>query len=87
MVDAVLVALANERVGEFGSLLGRVDLGCDSGERVPAPVGVVGFDRLPQPLKVGADEFREHDERRDIGLKRGYGLRRSRLKGHGGMKI
>ena len=45
-VDEALIAQSNHRVGEAGSLLGCVDLLGDGGERVPAPVGIVVFDRF-----------------------------------------
>jgi hypothetical protein len=54
-VDAVLVAESDDRVGELGSLLWGVDLFGDGGERVPAPVGVVVFDRFAEALELGAD--------------------------------
>ena len=52
----MLVAEADDRVGESCSLLWGVDLLVDGGERVPAPVGVVLFDRFAQSLEVGADQ-------------------------------
>ena len=45
-VDAVLVAESGDRVGEACALLWGVDLFVDVGERVPAPVCVVVFDRF-----------------------------------------
>ena len=66
VVDAVLVSEAGQRVGEFGSLLGRVDLGGDGGERVPSPLGVVFGDRFAEALKVGPDEFGEGDEQWEV---------------------
>ena len=65
-VDVVLVAESDDRVGESCSLLGGVDLLVDGGERVPAPVGVVVFDRFAQALEVGADQLRERDEQREV---------------------
>ena len=44
--DAAWSRSSDDRVGESGSLLGGVDLLVDAGERVPAPVGVVVFDRF-----------------------------------------
>jgi len=64
--DPVLVAQSDDRVGESGALLGGVDLSVDGGERVPAPVGIVVLDRFAQPLHVGADQFRERDQQREI---------------------
>jgi len=63
-VDPVLVAELDDRVGESCSLLGGVDLLVDAGERVPAPVGVVVFDRFAEAFQVGADQFGEGDEQR-----------------------
>ena len=62
--DPVLVAEADDRVGESGALLGGVDLLVKVGERVPAPVGVVVFDRFAESLEVGADQFGERDQQR-----------------------
>jgi hypothetical protein len=62
----VSVAQANERVGKLGSLLGCVDLFCDGGESVPAPVGVVPGDGLLQAFEVGADELGQGDQQREI---------------------
>ncbi len=53
VVDAVLVAESDDRVGESGSLLWGVDLVGAGGEGVPAPVGVVVFDRFAQAVKSG----------------------------------
>ena len=61
-VDAALVAEADDRVGQSCPLLWGVDLFVDGGERVPAPVGIVVFDRLAQALEVGADQLGERDE-------------------------
>jgi len=48
-VDAVLVSQCDDRVGESRALLWSVDLLGDGGERVPAPVGIVVFDRFAEP--------------------------------------
>jgi len=53
-VDAPLVAEADDRVGESCPLLWGVDLLVDRGQRVPAPFGVVVFDRFAEPLEVGS---------------------------------
>lgn len=64
--DAVSVAEVGDRVGESGALLGGVDLVVEVGERVPAPVRVVVFDRFAEPLEVGADQLGERDEQREV---------------------
>jgi hypothetical protein len=51
--DPVLLAELDDGVGEVCPLLWCVDLLVDCGERVPAPVGVVVFDRFAQALEVG----------------------------------
>ena len=66
VVDAVLVAESDDRVGESCSLLGGVDLFVDGGERVPAPVGVVVLDRFAEALQVGADQLGERDQQREV---------------------
>jgi hypothetical protein len=38
----------------------------DSGERIPAPVGVVVFDRFAQALQVGTDQLGERDQQRVV---------------------
>lgn len=68
-----MVAQADERVGELGSLLGCVDLFCDGGEGVPAPVGVVPGDGLLQAFEVGADELGESDQQREISCNQFFG--------------
>jgi hypothetical protein len=45
-VDPALVAESDDRVGEACPLSGGVDLLVNAGECVPAPVGVVVFDRF-----------------------------------------
>jgi hypothetical protein len=62
----VLVAELDDRVGESCPLLWGVDLLVDGGERVPAPVGVVVFDRFAQALEVGADQLGEGDEEGEV---------------------
>jgi len=64
--DPALVAESDDRVGEPGALLGGVDLLVDGGQRVPAPLGIVVFDRFAQSLEVGADQLRECDQQREI---------------------
>ena len=64
--DAVLVAEVDDRVGESGALLGGVDLLVEVGERVPAPVRVVVFDRFAEPLEVGADQLGQRDQQGEV---------------------
>ena len=52
-VEVAVIAERDDRVGEPRSLLWGVDLLVDGGERVPAPVGIVVFDRLAEALEVG----------------------------------
>jgi hypothetical protein len=66
-VDAVLVAESDDGVGESCSLLWGVGLLGDGGERVPAPVGVVAFDRFAEAAEVGADQFGELDLQGEVG--------------------
>jgi len=65
--EAALVAESDDRVGELGALSGGVDLFGDGGERVPAPVGIVVFDRFPEALEVGADQLGQGDQQREVG--------------------
>lgn len=64
--DPGLVAEADNGVGESGVLLRGVDLLVQVGERVPAPVGVVMFDRFAQALEVGADQSWQRDQERQV---------------------
>src|ERR1019366_4580063 len=50
-----------------GSLLGCIDLFCDGGEGVPAPVGVVPGDGFLQAFEVWADELGQGHEQREVG--------------------
>jgi hypothetical protein len=61
-----LVAYSDDRVGEPGALLGGVDLLMDGGQRIPAPLGIVVFDRFAQALDVWADHSWERDQQREI---------------------
>jgi hypothetical protein len=63
-VDAALVAQSDDRVGESCPLLRGVDLLGDGGKRVPAPVGVVVFDRFAEALEVGTAQLGERDQQR-----------------------
>ena len=65
-VDAALVAESDDGVGESCPLLWGVDLPGDGGERVPAPVGVVVFDRFAEALEIGADQLGERDQQRVV---------------------
>jgi hypothetical protein len=64
--DAVLVAESDDGIGESCPLLWGVDLLGDGGERVPAPVGIVAFDRFAEALEVGADQLGERDQQRVV---------------------
>ncbi len=70
-VDLALVAESDDRVGGSCPLLGGVDLLVHGGERVPAPVGVVEFDRFAQALVVGADQLRERDQQGQVEGRKG----------------
>lgn len=48
--QAVLIAESEDRVGEAGALLWGVDLFGHGAEFVPASVGIVVEDRVPEPL-------------------------------------
>ncbi len=65
-VDPALVAESDDGVGESRSLLGGVDLFVDVGERVPATVCVVVFDRFAQAFEVGADQLGEGDQQGQV---------------------
>ena len=65
-VESVLVAELDDGVCESGALLGGVDLFVDVGERVPAPVGVVVFDRFAEAFEVGADQLGEGDQQGQV---------------------
>jgi hypothetical protein len=64
--DPVLVAEADDGVGESDALLGAVDLLVDGGERVPAPLGVVVLDRFAETLQVRANQPWQLDQEREI---------------------
>jgi hypothetical protein len=64
--ESVLIAQADDRVGESGALLWGVDLLVDGGERVPAPLRAIVLDRFAEALEVGSDQPWQLDQEREI---------------------
>jgi hypothetical protein len=67
-VEALGVALVDDRAGESGTFGGRVELIEDLGDHFVAGVGIVGLDRVEQTLEVRGVQLRQGDGQREVEL-------------------